>query len=113
MKAKKNNARGFAGRSTLLWFRPGMDDIYADPAQNEPVKVQKEKKEQQKKKVVIVQGKASNMDVTANGRDIDEYNRRGSYNNGEPADTDSSGEYEAYEYTDRIVRFTIRNQASK
>lgn len=105
MKAKKIMLAVLLVAVPFFGFAQEWDDIYADPAQNEPVKVQKEKKEQQKKKVVIVQGKASNMEVTANGRDIDEYNRRGSYNNGEPADTDSSGEYEAYEYTDRIVRF--------
>ncbi len=47
------------------------------------------------------------MEVQANGRDVDEYNRRG--NNeipaGDEAYSNDSLDYEEYEYTDRIVRF--------
>jgi len=69
----------------LFGFTQEWDDIYADPTQNEPVKVQKEQKEQkaqkeqkeqQKKEVVIIKGDASNIELMINGRDVDEYNRR-------------------------------------
>ncbi|KUL05930.1 MAG: hypothetical protein XE13_1090, partial [Proteiniphilum sp. 51_7] len=62
----------------LFGFTQEWDDIYADPTQKETVKAEVKVKEPQKKKVVIVQGDASNMEVQANGRDVDEYNRRGS-----------------------------------
>ena len=90
----------------LFGFAQEWDDIYADPTQNEPVRVQKEQQKPQKKKVVIVQGDASDIEVTVNGRDVDEYNRR---NNDtlreEQAYADDAEDYEEYEYTDRIVRF--------
>lgn len=63
----------------LFGFAQEWDDIYADPTRSEPVRVQKQLQEPQKKKVVIVQGDASNMEVVANGRDVDEYNRRGGH----------------------------------
>src|SRR5690554_6655148 len=86
----------------LIGFAQEWDDIYADPSQKETAKVRKvEEPEQQKKKIVIVQGDVSNMEVTANGRDIDEYNRRG--NNDSASDEqviaeDSDG-YNDYQYT--------------
>ncbi len=92
----------------LLGFAQEWDDIYADPSQKETEKVRKyEEPEQQKKRVVIVQGDVSNMEVTANGRDIDEYNRRGNNTDtiNELGYTEKSDEYTEYEYTDRIVRF--------
>jgi len=88
-------------------FAQEWDDIYADPNRNEPVKIQREPREPQKKKVVVVQGNASNMEVTANGRDVDEYNRRGinDSSSDEQVYTNDTIDYEEYEYTDRIVRF--------
>ena len=62
----------------LSGFAQEWDDIYADPSRSrEERKAQTKKQEQPpKKKVVIVQGEAPGMEVIANGRDIDEYNRR-------------------------------------
>src|SRR5690554_8021725 len=47
------------------------------------------------------------MEVMANGRDIDEYNRRGNDTilQDEQAYSDNGDTYQEYEYTDRIVRF--------
>ncbi|NLY24388.1 MAG: hypothetical protein GX042_05145, partial [Bacteroidales bacterium] len=88
-------------------FAQEWDDIYADPNSNEPVRVQREPMEPQKKKVVVVQGDASTMEVTARERDIDEYNRRGDKEtlSDEQAYANDTIDYEEYEYTDRIVRF--------
>ena len=80
----------------LFGFAQEWDDIYADPTQKEPVRVQKRAEEKKKKKVVIVQGDVSNMEVTANGRDIDEYNRRGE-NNGFADDTIGDPNQDNYE----------------
>src|SRR5690554_3348810 len=93
----------------LSGFAQEWDDIYADPtqSQNEKVTIRKEQEQPPKTKVVIVQGDASGMNIKANGRDIDEYNRR---NGNETIESDElyseeSKNYEEYEYTDRIVRF--------
>ena len=88
-------------------FAQEWDDIYADPTRGEPVKVRQEVTPPQKKKVVLVQGDASSMEVTATSRDIDEYNRRGDKNSmsEEQEFTNDTIDYEEYEYTDRIVRF--------
>ena len=87
-------------------FAQEWDDIYANPSQNNAtVKVQKKEKPQTKK-IVVVQGTASDMEITANGRDIDEYNRRQD-NQFAENDTiyDHDDVYEQYEYTDRIIKF--------
>ncbi len=88
-------------------FAQEWDDIYADPTQKESVKAEVKLQEPQKKKVVIVQGDASGMEVQANGRDVDEYNRRDTNDlpAGDEVYEDDSLEYEDYQYTDRIVRF--------
>src|SRR5690554_7579309 len=81
MKTKKILLSVLLVTIPLLGFAQEWDDIYADPSQKETAKVRKiQEPEQQKKKIVIVQGDVSNMEVTANGRDIDEYNRRGTNN---------------------------------
>ena len=78
MKTKKLLLTVLLVTMPLLIFAQEWDDIYADPSRNESVTVQKKQdSEPQKKKVVIVQGDVSNMEVVANGRDLDEYNRRG------------------------------------
>ncbi|MFA5649675.1 MAG: hypothetical protein WC914_00840, partial [Proteiniphilum sp.] len=93
----------------LSGFAQEWDDIYANPTQsrNEGMTVRPEQDEPQKKRVVIVQGEASNMEVTANGRDIDEYNRRGNDTvfSDEQTHSEDMDTYQEYEYTDRIVRF--------
>ncbi len=79
------------------------DDIYANPDQQPPKTIQKQKP-QQKQKIVVIQGDASNVVVEANGRNIDEYNRRGGneeYETGQAA----VDEYNDYEYTDRIIKY--------
>jgi hypothetical protein len=80
MKTIKNLLAVLLVAVPLFGFAQEWDDIYADPIRKEPVKIQKKAEEPQKKKMVIVQGDASNMEVTANGRDVDEYNRRGNSN---------------------------------
>ena len=92
-----------------LGFTQEWDDIYADPTAN--VENQTQKKQQvkqkdnqsQKKAIVVVEGDASNIEVYANGRNIDEYNRRNNtqVEEGEPV----VDEYTDYQYTDRIVKF--------
>src|SRR5690554_1106982 len=94
----------------LSGFAQEWDDIYADPTQprHERVTIPKEQDDPQKKKVVIVQGDASNMEVIANGRDVDEYNRRGNDTitpEEEFYSSEDENRYQEYEYTDRIVRF--------
>ncbi len=91
----------------LFGFAQEWDEIYADPTRSEPVRVQKQLQEPQKKKVVIVQGDASNMEVVANGRNVDEYNRRGSTDtlSNDQSYSDQAEDYTEYQYTDRIVRF--------
>ena len=91
----------------LSGFAQEWDDIYADPSRSrEERKAQTKKQEQPpKKKVVIVQGEAPGMEVIANGRDIDEYNRRGTNDTTRLDEEGYINDYEEYEYTDRIVRF--------
>ena len=88
-------------------FAQEWDDIYANPTQKERVKAEVKQQEPQKKKVVIVQGDATGMEIQANGRDVDEYNRRSTNDlpAGDEAYENDSLEYEDYQYTDRIVRF--------
>ena len=87
MKRLKNILTVLLVAVPLFSFAQEWDDIYADPTKKEPIKIQKTVQEPQKKKVVIVQGDASNMEVTANVRDVDEYNRRG--NNNDMGDIDA------------------------
>lgn len=112
MKTKKILLAVFLVTVPFLGFAQEWDDIYADPNRDhgESVKVRRERRydePQRKKRVVVVQGDASHMEVMANGRNVDEYNRRG--NDGRqgvsPDTIVRSDDYEAYEYTDRIVRF--------
>ena len=90
-------------------FAQEWDDIYADPTKKETVTIHKKAEPEPQKKVVIVQGEVSNMDVIANGRDIDEYNRRYNENDEgiseDQAYNENVGDYTEYEYTDRILRF--------
>ena len=106
MKTKNLIITGLLVLAPVIGFAQEWDDIYADPSQNTTtVKVQKKQKPQ-KKKIVVVEGKASNMEVRANGRDIDEYNRRGQDN---LAENDTvfveDSVYQQYEYTDRIIKY--------
>ena len=91
----------------LFGFAQEWDDIYADSDRSERVTEEVTRKEPQKKKVVIVKGDAAGMEVKANGRDVDEYNRRGNngYSAGDITHQDDTLGYEDYQYTDRIVRF--------
>ena len=79
------------------------DDIYANPNQQE-IKVVQKKKPQQKQKIVVIQGNASNVEVEANGRNIDEYNRRGGNENIDSSKANVD-EYTDYEFTDRIIKY--------
>ena len=106
MKTKNLIITGLLVLAPVIGFAQEWDDIYANPSQNAAtVKVQK-KQEPQKKKIVVVEGKAANMDVRANGRSIDEYNRRGQ---NDLAENDTvfveDSAYQQYEYTDRIIRY--------
>ena len=107
MKTKKLLLTVLLVTMPLLIFAQEWDDIYADPSRNETVTVQKKNdSEPQKKRVVIVQGDVSNMEVVANGRDLDEYNRRGNSDDSLQDQSDEQlNDYQEYEYTDRIVRF--------
>ncbi|MEA4979981.1 MAG: hypothetical protein VB098_08845 [Petrimonas sp.] len=106
MKTKSLIITGFLVLAPIIGFAQEWDDIYANPTQNTAtMKVQK-KQEPQKKKIVVVEGKASNMEVRANGRNIDEYNRRGqddAMGNDTVFVEDSA--YQQYEYTDRIIKY--------
>lgn len=92
-----------------LGFTQEWDDIYADPSANVENQTQKQQQvkqkdnQSQKKAIVVVEGDASNIEVYANGRNIDEYNRRNNtqVEEGEPV----VDEYTDYQYTDRIVKF--------
>lgn len=109
MKTNKFLLAALLAAIPFFGFAQEWDDIYADPLEKETVRVQAKEREPQKKKVVIVHGDASHMKVQANGRDVDEYNRRDRNESpareqaytGDTLDTD----YEEYQYTDRIVRF--------
>lgn len=82
----------------VLGFAQEWDDIYANPSQKRTY----QNPQQPKKKVVVIKGDASNMQVVANGRDVDEYNRRAM---NDTLSTQQDSEYQDYQYTDRIVRF--------
>jgi hypothetical protein len=94
-----------------LSFAQEWDDVYADPSSNvqkqTPKQDKKKEKQSQKKAIVVVEGDASNIEVYANGRNIDEYNRRGNENEEEAIDKDQPQveEYTDYQYTDRIIKF--------
>ena len=104
MKTKKRIIAGLLMLAPFWCFAQEWDDIYADPVQEQVIK--KERTSQpQKKKIVVVQGSADNMFVRANGRDIDEYNRRHLRNSDTLYDNAEASNYKQYEYTDRIVRF--------
>ena len=79
------------------------DDIYANPDQ-QTTKIVQKKKPEKKQKIVVIQGNASNVTVEANGRNIDEYNRRSGNQDIETGQANSN-EYTDYEYTDRIVKY--------
>ena len=84
------------------------DDIYANPNEQETKIIQKPQPQPQqpqtKQKIVVIQGNASNVDVEANGRNIDEYNRRGGNAEVETGQA-IVDEYTDYEFTDRIIKY--------
>ena len=85
-----------SGTTFMLITQPRQERVTIPKEQDDP-----------QKKVVIVQD-ASNMEVIANGRDIDEYNRRGNDTitpEEEFYSSEDENRYQEYEYTDRIVRF--------
>ncbi|HBX44367.1 MAG TPA: hypothetical protein DEG28_00535, partial [Porphyromonadaceae bacterium] len=88
----------------FLGFAQEWDDIYADPSQ-ERIVPEQEKQAIPQKKVVVIQGDVSGMKITANGRNVDEYNRRDADNVSEPDTLSNDSTYQPYEYTDRIIRF--------
>lgn len=102
MKTKKIIIAALLAIAPVLGFAQEWDEIYANPAQKQSFKAKNE--QSQKKKIVVVEGNASNMRVTANGRSIDEYNRRGNNNLTDSLYAQDST-YQQYQYTDRIVRF--------
>lgn len=102
MKTKKLLIAALLAIAPVLGFAQEWDDIYADPAQKQVFKINRD--QSQKRKIVVVEGNASNMRVTANGRSVDEYNRRGNANMSDSTFAQDSA-YQQYEYTDRIVRF--------
>ena len=77
MKTKNLILTGLLLLAPIIGFAQEWDDIYANPAKNQRPETEKVRQRQspQKKKIVVVEGKASNMEVRANGRNIDEYNR--------------------------------------
>ncbi|MGV8963742.1 MAG: hypothetical protein ACOH2V_10250 [Candidatus Saccharimonadaceae bacterium] len=79
------------------------DEIYANPNKQE-IKIVQKKKPQQKQKIVVIQGNASNVEVEANGRNLDEYNRRGGNDSIDNRQA-TVDEYTDYEYTDRIIKY--------
>ena len=109
MKTKKWILSLMMALLPALGFTQEWDDIYADPSANVKNQTQKQKQDKQKdnqsqkKAIVVVEGDASNIEVYANGRNIDEYNRRNNtpVEEGEPV----VDEYTDYQYTDRIVKF--------
>ena len=70
MKTKNLIITGLLACVPLWSFAQEWDDIYADPTAREVVKVT-QKPIQQKRRVVVVEGTADNMQVIANGRDVD------------------------------------------
>ena len=80
------------------------DDIYANPDKQAITQRKEPQKPQKKQKIVVIQGDASNVTIEANGRNIDEYNRRGG-NEGVETDQATVEEYTDYEYTDRIIKY--------
>ena len=81
------------------------DDIYANPDKQATKQIQKKEPQKPRKKtIVVIEGSASNVSVEANGRNIDDYNRRGG-NEGVETGQTSVDEYTDYEYTDRIIKY--------
>ena len=106
MKTKNVILSGLLVLAPVIGFAQEWDDIYADPAKKTATLQVQKKEEPQKKKIVVVEGKADNMEIRANGRDIDEYNRRGQYDQAENDTVDVEGtDYQQYEYTDRIIKY--------
>ena len=99
MKTKKFLILSMLAMIPFFGFAQEWDDIYANP-KNTTVR---KKAENKAKRVVIIKGDANNMQITANGRNIDEYNRRNM-----PDTLLSDGmqdSYRDYQYTDRIIKF--------
>jgi hypothetical protein len=91
MKTKNVILSGLLVLAPVIGFAQEWDDIYADPAKKTATLQVQKKEEPQKKKIVVVEGKADNMEIRANGRDIDEYNRRGQYDQAENDTVDVEG----------------------
>lgn len=99
MKTKKFFILSMLAMIPFFGFAQEWDDIYASP-NNTTVR---KKAENKTKRVVIIKGDANNMRITANGRDIDEYNRR---NKPDTLISDGMNDnYKDYQYTDRIIKF--------
>ena len=109
MKSKKLIIAGLLALAPIIGFAQEWDDIYANPSNKKAtVDLKKKKDEPQKKKIVVIEGVATDMNVVANGRDIDEYNRRGQLNDEIVYDNDTifdEQDYQQYEYTDRIIKY--------
>lgn len=104
MKTKQLLIAGLLMLAPFWCFAQEWDDIYADPTHDQSTNIRQTSRPQ-KKKVVVVQGNAANMSVRANGRDIDEYNRRHRKVSDTVYGNQDVSNYKQYEYTDRIVRF--------